>query len=234
MPRERRRMDIMAAARAIFLEKGYEEAVMSEIAARADLVEGSLYRFFDTKHGLLIAVVEACYEEILADYDQQLAGISGVRNRLRFMIWRMLVAMQDNPDLGRLVYRHILPEANYLSTRIYELNREYAAHIDNIVTEGITAGELRAETPMWLVRQLIMGGIDQLTWRHRMGLGDFDAAQTADEMTDFIYRGLAAGGHPDDVAARLEATSRDLSTTATQLASMLGPQNVYTETKKSD
>ncbi|MBT4691537.1 MAG: hypothetical protein HOB72_25945, partial [Rhodospirillaceae bacterium] len=44
----------------------------------------------------------------------------------------------------------------------------------------------------------------------------------------------AAGGHPDDVAARLEATSRDLSTTATQLASMLGPQNVYTETKKSD
>ncbi|MDE0942277.1 MAG: TetR/AcrR family transcriptional regulator [Alphaproteobacteria bacterium] len=239
LPRERRRMDIMAAARAVFVEKGYEEAAMSEIAARADLVEGSLYRFFKTKRDLLIAVLEVSYEKLLADYDLQLAGISGVRNRLRFMIWRLLVAFQENPDLTRLLYRHIRSEADYLSTRIYELNRKYAGHMDAILTEGIASGELRAETPLRLVPQMILGGIDQLTWRHRMGVGQFDPARTADEMTEFVYRGLVAGNHSaggpqDDVANRLEATSRDLAATTARLASLSELQDIDKKTNSSD
>jgi len=44
LSRERRVADIMEAAKAVFLEHGYDAALISEIAARADVVEGTIYR----------------------------------------------------------------------------------------------------------------------------------------------------------------------------------------------
>ena len=44
LPREKREADILAAARAVFRLRGYENASISEIAERAGVVEGSIYR----------------------------------------------------------------------------------------------------------------------------------------------------------------------------------------------
>jgi len=46
---ERRVAAIIDAGAAVFAEKGYDGATMTEIAARADTAIGSLYRFFPTK-----------------------------------------------------------------------------------------------------------------------------------------------------------------------------------------
>jgi AcrR family transcriptional regulator len=48
---------IMDAGVAVFVEKGYEAATMTEIAARAGAAIGSLYRFFPTKEALADALV---------------------------------------------------------------------------------------------------------------------------------------------------------------------------------
>ncbi len=49
LSREKRVADIMAAARDVFREKGHGDALLSEIAERANVVEGSIYRYFDNK-----------------------------------------------------------------------------------------------------------------------------------------------------------------------------------------
>ena len=54
LPRQQRVAEIMRAARAVFIEKGYEEALLSDIAERADVVEGSIYRYFENKRDLLV------------------------------------------------------------------------------------------------------------------------------------------------------------------------------------
>ncbi|MEX3841635.1 TetR/AcrR family transcriptional regulator [Paraburkholderia sp. BR10882] len=64
--RERGRQRVAAiqdAAVAVFTEKGYDAATMTEIAARASTAIGSLYRFFPTK--------EALAEALLLRYAQQ-------------------------------------------------------------------------------------------------------------------------------------------------------------------
>ncbi len=48
---------IMEAGAAVFAQKGYEAATMTEIAARAGAAIGSLYRFFPTKEALADALV---------------------------------------------------------------------------------------------------------------------------------------------------------------------------------
>src|SRR5260370_3285159 len=56
---EQTRLDIVNAARASFLERGYEGTTMVAIAERADVVVETIYRAFGGKAGLFKAVVEA-------------------------------------------------------------------------------------------------------------------------------------------------------------------------------
>src|SRR5580704_15686859 len=85
LPAERRILDIMTAARAVFTEKGYNDALISDIAERAGVVEGSIYRFFTNKRDLLVRVVEHWYEDMIAGDDEQFASVRGTWNRIRFI-----------------------------------------------------------------------------------------------------------------------------------------------------
>ena len=54
--RERRRRDIMDAASALIGEKGFDEASVEEIAARAEVGPATVYNYFGTKNELLQAL----------------------------------------------------------------------------------------------------------------------------------------------------------------------------------
>lgn len=205
-PREKRLADILAAAREVFREKGYDDTSIAEIATRAGLVEGSIYRFFESKRDLLIRVVELWYEEVQVDYDRQLAGVRGVWNRLRFMVWHHLKSIHENPELVALFFRHIRVSPDYVNSTVYELNRRYTHRITKIVRSGIASGELWPEVPTTIVRDLIYGCIEHRTWRYVAGAGDFNPDTAADTITDIVYRALTNHETRSSTIARLEET----------------------------
>lgn len=190
LSRERRVSDIMAAARSVFREKGYEDAPLSDIAERANVVEGSIYRYFENKRDLLVKVIEDWYESMLADYDQQLSGIRGTRNRLRFMIWRHLKTIHEEPALCNLMFQFLRTGNDYSHTAVYDLNRQYTRRTLDIVKEGIDADELRNDVPLRLVRDMIYGCIEHRTWAYLRGEGEFDPDATADAIVDLVLSGL--------------------------------------------
>ncbi len=209
--------DIMVTAKAIFCEKGYTETVISEIARRLGIVEGTIYRYFPTKRDLLIEVAEDWYEQILADYDQQLKGVRGTWNRLRFMVWRHLTVIHDDPAMCRLVMGELRAGTEYRKTSVFELNRAYTQRTLAIIDEGVASGEFRPNVPRPLIRDMIYGGIEHHTWGFLRGEGDFSPDQAADDIVDIIYRGLAntdvkpAGVNADArTLARLETITRRL------------------------
>lgn len=206
---QQRIAEVMTAARAVFCEKGYAATAIADIAAQLGIVEGTIFRYFPTKKDLLIGVVDAWYQEMLADYDRQLQGIGATRDRLRFMIWRHLRVIHDDPAMCRLVFEEIRSGPEYRRTAVYQLNREYTRRTLDIVARGIADGELR-DVPLTLVRDLIYGGIEHRTWAYLRGESDFDPQQVADAIVDLVYRGLANSQAPaQDFAERLErATER--------------------------
>ncbi len=54
---EARREAILAAAKAVFEEQGFEQATMSEITARVGGSKATLYRYFDSKEALFMELV---------------------------------------------------------------------------------------------------------------------------------------------------------------------------------
>ena len=62
---EERRQEILDAARRVFVDKGYDNATMNDIAAAADVSAGSIYRYFENKRDLIAAASITCIDEDL-------------------------------------------------------------------------------------------------------------------------------------------------------------------------
>jgi len=192
--------DITEMARTVFCEKGYNETVISEIAQRLGVVEGTIYRYFPSKRDLLIEVAGDWYEQMLSDYDEQLKGIRGTWNRLRFMVWRHLTVIHDDPAMCRLVMGELRVLPEYRNTPVYELNRAYTKRTTAIIEEGMASGEFRKDVPFQIVRDMIYGGVEHHTWAYLRGVGDFSPDEAADNIVDIIYRGLANPASTTDTA----------------------------------
>jgi AcrR family transcriptional regulator len=68
---EDRKQQILSAASVVFAEKGYQRATTREIAEKANLSEGLIYSYFESKDHILLAILEkladAGKDEILTD-----------------------------------------------------------------------------------------------------------------------------------------------------------------------
>jgi TetR/AcrR family transcriptional regulator, fatty acid metabolism regulator protein len=191
LPRDERVADIMQAARAVFCEKGYEAASTAEIAAKAGVVEGTLYRYFSSKRELLIKVVENFYEGTLADYERQLRGVRGTWNRLRFLIWKHLSVIHADPALCRLIIHEMRPWPEYSRSSVFKLNQRYTQRTLAVIKEGIASGEFRSDLPLRIVRDMIFGCAEHHTWAYLRGEGNFSPEAAADAITDLVCKGLA-------------------------------------------
>ncbi len=60
------KQSILIAARETFHEKGYAEARMTDIAARAGVAVGSIYLHFKTKEALVVAISDEINREVVA------------------------------------------------------------------------------------------------------------------------------------------------------------------------
>ncbi len=192
LSKEIRYAELLEAAGEVFREKGYHEASTLEIAERANVVEGTLFRYFPTKRELLNRVVESEYERTIADYDVQLQGISGTWNRLRFLIWRHLRTIRDDPQLSRLLIYEVRTQPDYRKSQIFELNRAYTRRTVEIIEDAISSGEFKTDVPVSIIRDMIYGSIDHHTWSYVRGERYFDPCLAADHITNLIYRGLSS------------------------------------------
>lgn len=216
--REQRVAEIMAAARIVFESKGYDEALISDIAERTDVAEGTIYRYFNNKRDLLVKVVEHWYLTMLSDYDAWLAGIRGTRNRLRFMIWRHLSAIHDDPALCRLMFQYLRSGPDYVGSPIFDLNRRYTRRTLDIIREGIAKGELRPDVPEQVVRDMIYGCVEHRTWAYLRGEGALDPNAAADAIVDIVFRGLQLTSGEvarEDAAARITRSTERLESLGT-------------------
>jgi AcrR family transcriptional regulator len=106
----RNRERIMVAARAVFADKG-SEAQIDDVAKRAKVGVGTVYRHFPTKEALVDAVVREGFEEI-AGYAREALELEDAWEGFEALIWRSAernaadrgfceaIAMTDRRDLA--------------------------------------------------------------------------------------------------------------------------------------
>ena len=165
-----RRAEILAAARAVFLAHPYEQASITQIAASAGCVVGTIYGYFKHKRDLFEAVLTAFYDELIADIEPRFAVIEGTADRLRFLVARHLQITLDDASWLKVLAREAHVDEGYFGSKLHGLNRRYAQFVTRTLADGIARGELRADLDPQMARDFLFGGMEHWV-RNTVGRG---------------------------------------------------------------
>ena len=152
---EARRMQILAAALACFSERGFHATSMRDICKQAKLSAGAVYRYFASKEDLIVGMVHAEVEPMMA----MLAALEP-EDRLRAVIHGTF----DRPDLAREIRVEISLWAEALTNpRIAELMVTNFEPLRGLVTEAIAAlqlsGRITDPTPAAAMSDRLQGNL---------------------------------------------------------------------------
>jgi len=204
LTREQRVSEILRAAREAFRERGYEGTTVAEIAARLGVVEGLIYKHFDSKRALLNRVLEHWYEGLYEDYAHNLSGIRGYRQQLRYLIWRHVRTLGDDPQTCRLVLKEVRAEPNYLDSELHHMNRRYTQLLVDVLQNGIRHDEFRRDLPLPLVRDMVYGCVEHHLWGFLYGQSRLDPDRLADQITELLCGGILARTAASGLGAQTE------------------------------
>jgi AcrR family transcriptional regulator len=104
---------IIAAARTVLLEQGYEQASTNRIAAAAGISPGSFYQYFPDKHAVLDIVIERSAERMRAritDAFMATLDATSLQETVRRNVVALLDAFEENAALLRVLQEQ-LPRA---------------------------------------------------------------------------------------------------------------------------
>src|SRR5436190_3774240 len=90
---------ILEAATRLFGSQRFHEVRMEDIAAEAEVGKGTLYRYFNDKEELYLALVERSADDMLDRLRTGVAGADGTRAQLEAVADAVVSYFDDNPHL---------------------------------------------------------------------------------------------------------------------------------------
>lgn len=130
--------DLLPAAEALFAEKSYHNTTVADIATRAGLATGSVYRYFESKRDILVAVVRAINEDVrhaMSDSIEETDGSQGEVERAGFDAFFDLMSKRPG------VYR-VVREAEFVAPEVF---REYYERLARGYVRGVQKAQVRGE-----------------------------------------------------------------------------------------
>jgi AcrR family transcriptional regulator len=215
-----RSAEILTTALEVFSARGYDNTPVSEIADRLGVVEGTIYKYFESKRHLLGKVLVHWNRGMVEDYAKHLPGITGTRQRLRYVIWRHLQIIRERPILCRLMFSEVRAEYDHYQSGFYEDNRNYTKFLISVLEEGVASGEFRNDLPLGLVRDMVFGCIERHSWNYMWGRGGLDIDTIADQIIAIVCDGILA---PNRTAAVRRESDR-LAGLVDRLEQLLPPR----------
>jgi AcrR family transcriptional regulator len=106
--KQQTRRTIAEAAKRLFLERGFDQVSVAEVARAADVSEQTVFNYFPTKEDLVYERMDTFEDELLAAVRERPAGESPLRAFVRFILDRSATAASGDgrrrvAELTRLV-----------------------------------------------------------------------------------------------------------------------------------
>jgi len=188
--------EILAAAMAVFAERGFAGARLEEIAARAGVSKGAIYLYFATKEDIFRAAVEQVFAPNIAAVREMLAAHPGpFPDLLNLIIGRILALMSGTSAGG--VAKMVIGEARNFP----ELARVWHDRMASQAIEGLAGavaaaqarGEVRAGDPRLFALQIVAPLLVGVIWRETftpIGAPDMDLERIAAQHIEVLMDGL--------------------------------------------
>ncbi len=170
--KEARPQELLDAALALFVQKGFAATRAEEVAAAAGVSKGTLYLYYPSKEELLKAVIAHYLSARIAEGAAQAAGFSGnASTLLRGILIDWWTQLYDSPAAG--VFKLVITEVRNFPEIAGFYHREVVerAHelLGGVLRLGIAQGEFRTVDVGHAVHSLVLPLVMICLHRHSLG-----------------------------------------------------------------
>ncbi|MEM7459843.1 MAG: TetR/AcrR family transcriptional regulator [Pseudomonadota bacterium] len=155
---EAREQAILDSARNVFFNKGYDGARMSEIAAGAEIAEGTIYIYYKNKAALMRAINSEFWQTLTADAWAEIEEIDHPYDALLALARFHIQSLIDQADMIDLTHSLRIVSAD-VGTSTAEL-KTYVRVFDTLYSRGVDRGDLKPHPSLWVVRDVFFGTLD--------------------------------------------------------------------------
>ncbi len=174
-----RKEQILAAALAVFDEKGYENATISDVVRRAGVAQGTFYLYFASKRDVVLELARRPMEEVAARMESASATTASFEGMIRRTAEIAFEWERPNMDLCRL-----MGQAKQSSSDFFEstaVTRRMHDVMVSMFRQAMESGEMEAMDPemaAMMFHLIISGGLAEAS-----ATGDEAYARQVEEAT---------------------------------------------------
>jgi AcrR family transcriptional regulator len=196
--RERRKAEtrqrLLAAARRLFIEGGYDGTRPQDIARAADVAAGTFYVHFDDKRAAFLAFTDQAAEELELAVGERARSVTGLEDRLRVSLEALHAYAQANPGVLRAAFADegVLGDERGCGT---SLRDRLAERLGQELRRGVLRGELSEDYDVPLIAHGVVGLI-----QHALAFGtreDVDRDGVIANVVRFCTRALERRPFPE-------------------------------------
>lgn len=187
-----RRAEIMAAASALFHERGFAGAAMADIAAAAGVATGTLYNFFRSKEALFYSLIEELATAFFAHVRAEVDPLPSPSAKIAHLVQAQCAFFEANRASLRL---YLAARSGFDWAARQELSaafqQQYAVYMEwvaGILAAGVAEGSLRRMDPEEMALAL-MGMLNASLIEWTLGGGAGSLADRAGRMTQLFLDG---------------------------------------------
>jgi len=188
--KEEKRHRILRSAIAVFAQKGFYHAKISEIAQQAGVADGTIYLYFKNKDHLLIAIFEDEMERIIDRFTQELAAEPTPPEKLRRFIRLHAELVTSDPDLTHVLQVELRQSSMFMSDYKPQKFQEFLRILEKVVRDGQADGSFRQDFHPGVLKRSVFGALDELALNWILRGRRYDLHASAAALADLFLNGV--------------------------------------------
>jgi len=197
-PEAERRAQIMRAARSLFVERGFPNTRMEDVAKRAQLSKGAVYFYFSSKAELFDALVEDEHQNTIRFLEEATSDPRSASDKLIDVGTKYLnyFAGLKSPPRFFMIMGEVALREESVRTRVIEIHERFVSEVAALLQEGMDSGHFKQLDPV-AVALMLKAFIDGLAGQAAVGVRP-DVGRLSTDGVRLIMSGLLADEGNDD------------------------------------
>ena len=124
-----------------------------------------------------------------------LKGIKGPLNKLRKVVSLHIDMYSKDRVFAKILLLEVRSFPDYFRSDAYQIVKRYRKIILEIIKAGVRTGEIRGDVPPSVIRDLLLGAIEQVCLPGLIFNQEISADSLSENLCELIFKGIVTDGN---------------------------------------
>ncbi|HJV44422.1 MAG TPA: TetR/AcrR family transcriptional regulator [Bacillota bacterium] len=181
---------IIDAAVKVIAEYGYHNAQVSKIAKEANVADGTIYLYFDSKEDILISLFHEKMGKFIRTTKESIEQADTASDKLFSLIKNHFHHLSTNVDFAYVTQVELRQSNPRIRQGVRQSIKNYLRLIDEVMEIGRAENIFRQDIELFIIRRMVFGTLDEAVTSWIMNDRKYDLMALAEPIHKLLVNGL--------------------------------------------